>query len=64
VSLAHWDFIVSGLLWLGMTALFVWLVTVRRPSGKLVAWRTAWACGFLLATLLLLQLVTGGHGTG
>ncbi len=64
VSLAHWDFIVSGLLWLGMTALFVWLVTVRRPSGKLVAWRTAWACGFLFSTWLLLQLVSGGHGTG
>jgi ABC-type transport system involved in cytochrome c biogenesis permease subunit len=64
VSLAHWVFIVSGVLWLGMTVLFVWLVTVRRPSGKLVAWRTAWACGFLFSTWLLLQLVSGGHGTG
>lgn len=64
VSLAHWDFMISGVLWLGMTVLFAWLVTVRRPSGKLVAWRTAWACGFLFSTWLLLQLVSGGHGTG
>jgi hypothetical protein len=65
VSLQRWQFVVSGLVWLTMGALFLWLLTGRTPSGRLVAWRTLWACGFLLATLLLLQLASGGvHGTG
>jgi ABC-type uncharacterized transport system permease subunit len=64
IGLARWEFVVSGVLWLAMAALFVWLLGLRRPSGRLVAWRTMWACGFLIVTLLVLQLASGGgvHG--
>ena len=66
IELGRWQFVVSGLLWLAISALFVWLLAVRKASGKVIAWRTMWACGFLLATLLILQVLsTGGiHGTG
>jgi hypothetical protein len=65
VTLQRWQFVVSGVLWLTMGALFLWLLTGRTHSGRIVAWRTMWACGFLLVTLLLLQLASGGvHGTG
>lgn len=66
VSLGKWQFVLSGVVWLTMGALFVWLVAGRRTSGRLVAWRTMWACGFLLATLMLLQILSEGgvHGTG
>ncbi|MBL8851120.1 MAG: hypothetical protein JNG89_15680 [Planctomycetaceae bacterium] len=65
VSLQRWQFIVSGIVWLTMGMLFVWVVMGRAHSGRLVAWRTLWSCGFLLVTLLLLQLASGGvHGTG
>jgi hypothetical protein len=65
VSLQRWQFLASGAVWLAMMALFAWLLGSRTPSGRLVAWRTIWACGFLLVTLLLLQLAAGGvHGTG
>lgn len=64
VSLHRWQFVVSGAVWMTMMALFLWLLGSRTPSGRLVAWRTVWACGFLLVTLLLLQLAGGGvHGT-
>lgn len=49
----------SGLVWLGMVGLFVWLVTTRRPPGKQVASLTLWAGGFLLLTLIGLQVLTG-----
>jgi hypothetical protein len=65
VTLQRWQFVVSGLVWLTMGGLFLWLLTGRAHSGRIVAWRTMWACGFLLITLLLLQLASGGvHGTG
>ncbi|MFO1092623.1 MAG: hypothetical protein U0992_04810 [Planctomycetaceae bacterium] len=65
IGLERWQFVVSGIVWLTMGALFLWLLTGRTHSGRLVAWRTVWACGFLLVTLLLLQLASGGvHGTG
>ena len=66
VDLGRWQFVVSGIVWLGISALFVWLLAVRRASGKVVAWRTMWACGFLIATLMLLQIFSGSgiHGTG
>lgn len=64
VSLQRWQFLVSGIVWLAMAALFLWLLTGRSHSGRMVAWRTLWACGFLFVTLLLLQLAAGGvHGT-
>jgi hypothetical protein len=65
VSLQRWQFVVSGAVWLAMMALFLWLLGSRPPSGRIVAWRTVWACGFLIVTLLLMQLANGGvHGTG
>lgn len=65
VTLQRWQFVVSGIVWLTMGALFLWLLTGRTHSGRIVAWRTMWACGFLFVTLLLLQLAGGGvHGTG
>jgi len=65
IGLQRWQFVVSGLVWLAMWVLFLWLLTGGTHSGRLVAWRTVWACGFLMVTLLLLQLASGGvHGTG
>ena len=51
----------SGLVWLGMVVLFVWLVSSRHPPGKQVASLTLWAGGFLLLTLIGLQVLTGKH---
>ena len=63
VDLTSTGYIVSGVLWLGMLCLFAWLVSRKQSSGKIVAWRTLWACGFLLVTLLCLEVFTGGiHG--
>lgn len=66
MGMDRWEFTVSGLLWVAMAALFVWLIASHKPVGRLVAWRTMWVCGFLLATLLLLQVFSAGgiHGTG
>lgn len=66
IDLGRFEFIVSGLLWLTMVLLFFWLLTSRRPAGRLVAWRTMWACGFMLVTLVVLQVLSGGgiHGSG
>lgn len=50
----------NGVVWLVMTGLFVWLLKTRRPTGKQVAWLTIWACGFLLVTLVGLQVLIGG----
>jgi ABC-type uncharacterized transport system permease subunit len=61
VRLSEPSIVVSGLLWCGMMALFVWLLVAERTPGKLVAWRTMWACGFLLLTLIVL-LVFGQGG--
>lgn len=66
VELGRLEFLIYGTLWAGMAALFAWLLLARRPAGRLVAWRTVWACGILLATILFLSVVSGGgvHGTG
>lgn len=54
--------IASGIGWSVMVALFVWLVSTRRPAARQVAMLTVWACGFLLVTIVGLQMVTGtGH---
>ncbi len=42
-----------------MIVFFGWLLTTRRPIGKQVAWLTVWASGFLLVTLIGLQLMSG-----
>jgi ABC-type uncharacterized transport system permease subunit len=49
----------NGVVWLGMVALFSWLVLTKRQPGKQVASLTIWACGFLLVMLLGLQILTG-----
>ncbi len=56
-------FVVMYALWLAMIVLFGWLVSRSQSSGKIVAWRTLWACGFLLVTMICLEVFTGGiHG--
>ena len=47
-------------LWLIMVGLFVWLAVNRHSTGKQVAWRTLWAFGFLLVTVVALQMLTRG----
>lgn len=49
----------NGLAWLVMIVFFGWLLTTKRPTGKQVAWLTVWACGFLLLTLIGLQVLSG-----
>jgi ABC-type transport system involved in cytochrome c biogenesis permease subunit len=59
--------IVSGIAWLVMVAFFGWFAATpaRRTSGKQVAWLTVVAFGFLLVTLLGLQVlgVDSKHAT-
>jgi ABC-type uncharacterized transport system permease subunit len=64
VRLVQTGFVLTAALWLTMAVLFGWLVTARHPGGRIVAWRTMWACGLLLLMLLLQQLfIEGGiHG--
>ena len=45
-----------------MGVLFVWLLTQKRSPGRQVALLTAWACGFLLVTLVGLQMLTAAIG--
>lgn len=61
--------VVSGVCWLIMSALFVWLLAKKRPPGRQIAWLTAWACGFMLLTTVGSQWLVrvthwpGVHGT-
>ncbi len=50
--------LVSGVCWLLMTGVFVWLLAGKRPAGRQVALLTAWACGFLLLTTVGAQVLT------
>lgn len=65
VPLTQAGFAVTGIVWLVMAVLFGWLLTSRAPGGRIVAWRTLYACGLLLVTLLVLQIFAHGgvHGT-
>jgi ABC-type uncharacterized transport system permease subunit len=45
------------ILWLIMMALFVRLAWDQKPAGKQVAWLTIWAFGFLLASLIALEVL-------
>lgn len=65
VELTQPSILISGLVWVAMMALFVWLLVARRTPGRLVAWRTLWAASFLLVTLIVLQVFSRGgvHGT-
>jgi len=60
--------ITSGVVWLILAALFVKLLSHQAPTGRQVAWLTLYGCGFVLLTILGLQLVTGkihsNSGTG
>ncbi len=49
----------NSIAWLVMLVFFGWLLTTKRPTGKQVAWLTVWACGFLLVTLIGLQVLSG-----
>lgn len=49
----------NGLAWLVMIVFFGWLLITKRPTGKQVAWLTVWAAGFLLLTLIGLQVLSG-----
>jgi len=51
--------IVSAVVWVVMVVFFVWRLRTQEAAGKLVAWRTIWAFGFLLVTLMGLQVLTG-----
>jgi ABC-type uncharacterized transport system permease subunit len=59
VGLTDPEVITSGVAWLAFGALFGRLVTHRTPGGRQVAWLTICGCGFLLATLVGLQIITG-----
>ena len=63
VDLMQPGYAVSGIVWMAMMALFGWLVSRQQSSGKIVAWRTLWACGFLLVTLICFEVFSSGiHG--
>ena len=52
----------GALTWLLMGVLFVWLLIQKRSPGRQVAMLTAWSCGFLLVTLVGLQVLTSAIG--
>ena len=48
----------SGVCWLLMTGVFVWLLSHRATPGRQVARLTVWSCGFLLLTMVGTQVLT------
>ena len=64
VHLANMAFVANAVIWAAMAVLFGWLLMAKHPTGRIVAWRTMLACGFLLTTLLLLKVLSadGIHG--
>lgn len=48
--------------WTLMGILFVWLLTKKKSPGRQVALLTAWSCGFLLVTLVGLELLVAAMG--
>lgn len=55
----------SAITWTLMGVLFFWLLTQKRTPGKQVALLTMWSCGFLLVTLVGLEMIVaaiGSHG--
>jgi ABC-type uncharacterized transport system permease subunit len=51
--------VTSSIVWLILAGIFVKLLVERSPTGRHVAWLTICACGFLLLTMLGLQVITG-----
>lgn len=49
-----------GVVWLVMAVLFGWLFRAKPSAGKQVAWMTIWGCGFLLLTIVGLQVLNVG----
>lgn len=45
-----------SVVWVGMVTLFGWLMRSKTTHGRHVALLTAWACGFLIITLVGLQV--------
>ncbi|WP_437204414.1 hypothetical protein [Planctomicrobium sp. SH664] len=66
VNLVNIAFAANATIWVAMAVLFGWLLAARRPVGRTVAWRTIWACAFLLVTLLVIKVLSadGIHGGG
>jgi ABC-type uncharacterized transport system permease subunit len=63
VRLADPAVVTSGIVWVILAGLFVRLLSHRGPTGRQVAWLTLCGCGFLLLTLVGLQVITGSvHG--
>lgn len=52
----------SAIGWLVMICFFGWLVRTSRPAAKQVAMLTVWACGFLVVTIVGLQVVASSSG--
>ena len=51
--------VTCGVVWLFLAGLFAKLLKRSGPTGRQVAWLTLWGCGFLLLTIVGLQVVTG-----
>ena len=51
----------SAIVWVVMIGFFLWLLRADHLGGKQIALRTLYAFGFLLVTLIGLQVLTGGH---
>ncbi|MCA8994656.1 MAG: cytochrome c biogenesis protein CcsA [Planctomycetaceae bacterium] len=64
VNLASLEFVANALMWLMMAVLCGWMISSHKAAGKLVAWRTVFACGFLLIVMLVIRLLNSGsiHG--
>jgi ABC-type uncharacterized transport system permease subunit len=48
--------------WTLMGILFVWLIMQKRTPGKQIALLTAWSCGFLIVTVIGLQMFVAAVG--
>jgi hypothetical protein len=65
VNLMNIAFVANALIWGTMALLFGWLLVSKQATGRGVAWRTVLASGFLLATLLVIKLLSAdGIHTG
>ena len=63
VSFSDPVILVYGAVWSVMFGFFLWLTNTGRPTAKQVAWLTIWLFGFLLVTVVGLQVLTGGLGS-
>jgi ABC-type uncharacterized transport system permease subunit len=52
----------SGLGWLVMVSFFGWLIATTRPAARQVAMLTLWACGFMVLTVVGLQVASSSSG--